>query len=165
MSLDLWPDGVGVTELRSPVGVLRQQALLLGQKTDGKVCAVVLPVDPQRRKKGEYSLFVADGAKMAYSFSLVAPSLGGNAFNIFTISHGLELYPVRFAFERNALKLDVMFDQTLLADAISANDEIELIYCFRKIFHSRIMKQNIQGLLAQSQAIGILEEQNESNKN
>ncbi len=46
---DLWPETIGTVRVKSPVAILREQASLLGQKTQNLVQAQVKggPADPR----------------------------------------------------------------------------------------------------------------------
>ena len=77
---DLWPVLTGFDVRATPLSVLREQARLLGTKSSGKLMAelVTFPV----------------GSDLRHAFEIVAPSLGGYRFQLFSITHPPELYPM-----------------------------------------------------------------------
>ncbi|HYP05551.1 MAG TPA: hypothetical protein VER03_04880 [Bryobacteraceae bacterium] len=77
-SLDLWPE-IPTEKLRTPVSILREQAALLGQKTQNLLEAGV-------------STTTFEGS-FRHSFFILAPSLDYST-ELFTVEHRIELYPV-----------------------------------------------------------------------
>jgi len=76
---DLWGE-IKPSVVRTPVAMLREQASLLGAKTnhliEGKVHSH------------------ASGTKFYHSFSLVVPALDNYSYELFQISHDVGFYPV-----------------------------------------------------------------------
>jgi hypothetical protein len=77
---DLWGD-IQPSAVRTPVAILREQAALLGNKTQNMVEAKVLT-------------FISDG-EFHHSFKLVVPALDNYTYNLFVVHHGPNLYPVK----------------------------------------------------------------------
>ncbi len=67
---DLWPTDIATTELRSPVAILREQATLLADKTEGLVIGQI--------RTGTV------GGQLQHTFMLVAPTLGGGTITRLT---------------------------------------------------------------------------------
>jgi hypothetical protein len=124
----LWPEDIAVTDAVAPVVILKEQASLLGQRTQNLVEARVHP--------GQLHYV---GYPFVYYFELVAPALDNYRYRLFGISHGVEFYPVRIEFEE--------FDG--YRDAIS---ESEFMDELAKIFSSERTKRIISSLIAQSKA-------------
>jgi len=79
---DLWPEDIGpISDLKAPVVILREQASLLGKKTNNLVEAEVKQLPPTNRK-------------FHYAFLIVAPALDNYRYELFTISHGINSYPI-----------------------------------------------------------------------
>src|SRR5258706_9181785 len=78
---DLWGE-IAAPEIRIPVGILREQASLLGPKTQNLVEASV---------KTDWS----KGDNFVHTFLLVVPALDNYAYCLFRVSHGVSLYPVK----------------------------------------------------------------------
>ncbi len=76
---DLWGD-VQASGVRTPVAILREQASLLGKKTQQVVEA---EVETQVFDK----LFL-------HAFNLVVPALSYYRYNLFTVKHGIDFYPL-----------------------------------------------------------------------
>jgi hypothetical protein len=93
---DLW-GGFQPAEVRSPLSILRQQASLLGDKTGHLVEARV-------DSRAQYKEFF-------HSFRLVVPALDDYTYELFRISHTIDLYPisVRWKDERVELETEEAF--------------------------------------------------------
>jgi hypothetical protein len=79
---DFWPDDIGETgepELRTPVALLREQAVALGEKTKNVVTAEV--------ESG------TDGDTFVHTLYLAAPSINYK-YQLLTVRHPLLLYPL-----------------------------------------------------------------------
>lgn len=124
----LWPDDIAVTDAVAPVVILKEQASLLGQRTQNLVEARVHPSVP---RYSEYPF--------AYYFELVAPALDNYRYRLFVISHGVGFYPVRIEFEEYANP----------HDAIGEN---EFMRELADIFSSERTRRIISSLIAQSKA-------------
>jgi hypothetical protein len=124
----LWPEDIAVTDAVAPVVILKEQASLLGQRTQNLVEARVYP------GQSHYIEY-----PFVYYFELIAPALDNYRYRLFGISHGVEFYPVRMEFEE--------FDG--YRDAISEREFMEEL---AKIFSSERTKRIISSLIAQSKA-------------
>ncbi len=80
MSENLWPADFGEIVLRTPVSILREQALALGQRTSNIVVGRVFPAG-------------APAGRFRHAFALVCAPLGYQATFLY-VEHGIELYPV-----------------------------------------------------------------------
>ncbi|MBM4034848.1 MAG: hypothetical protein FJ291_24155 [Planctomycetes bacterium] len=137
---DLWGSLPIAPAQRAPIAILREQGVLLGRNTKnlllGRVRAerdiVFSSLPPSRTGMKEPSFF--------YSFYLVAPTLDNYAVKLFTIGHGIELYPVIFNFPDGG-------------DPVAADTEQEFIQRLRQIFTSDSTKRVIESLLSQSQVL------------
>jgi hypothetical protein len=83
---DYWPPDIGETNIITPVSLMREQAALLGQKTNQQITANVQGVGSQP-------------TQFNWSFQLVSPSLGSYRYELFRVSHPLTLYPSTFQWE------------------------------------------------------------------
>lgn len=133
---DLWPEDIGHPTLRSPVSILREQALLLGDKTQNMVRAKVSPQERQEQNNFKYTFFV------------VAPELGDYHHALFKIRHDVELYPVVIDVDEEIrYELAPEEDKTIIA-----NSESEFLEMLRRIFRAKKTRKVIHALLAQSSA-------------
>src|SRR5262245_38143551 len=86
---DLWPTDIEKAEkLETPVSILKQQASLLGERTNQIVTAKVAQTDKDHG--------LPDSDDFAYVFFIAAPALGNYRYRLFTVAHGIELYPLVF---------------------------------------------------------------------
>ena len=134
-TMDLWPDELATAERQSPVAILRTQAALLGRKTNSLIVARVVtqPVLAALTSRDT-------GAKQfVYTFQLVAPALGGYTYDLFSIAHGINMYPVE-------LRFHAAEGQPFLAVS-----EEEFIGHVRLVLSAPETKRVIGALLAQSQ--------------
>jgi hypothetical protein len=77
---DFWGE-IQVSEIRTPASILREQAALLGPKTQNVIEARV-----------ETAVTADD--KFAHAFYLVAPGLDNYRYRLLQITHPIGLYPV-----------------------------------------------------------------------
>jgi hypothetical protein len=95
---DLW--GAFTPEaLRTPVTILREQARLLGDKTQHLIEAEVSTS--------------ARGRQFRHHFDLVVPGLDDYRFRLFEIWHGLEIYPVYAGNDEEKLSTEAEFIEWL----------------------------------------------------
>jgi hypothetical protein len=76
---DLWGE-IAPSAVRTPVSILREQASLLGSKTKNTIEGKVESRVP--------------GSLLYHSFNLVVPALDNYTYELFQISHDVNLYPV-----------------------------------------------------------------------
>jgi hypothetical protein len=140
---DLWPEIDGAVE-STPVGILRQQASLLGPKTQNVVGAEVSTASV--------------GVYIQHRFLLVAPALDNYRYHLLTVSHAAaDLYPVTFDALDDEVEREVRTEaggEALQAGKITAGSEEEFLSILRKILSSERTQRVINALLSQSQAVG-----------
>ena len=115
---DFWGD-IEFESIVTPAKILREQASLLGKKTQNMVEANV-------RTQTFRGLFY-------HSFNLVVPTLDNYTYELFKISHAADLYPVMIVSEANE-KLDT---------------EDQFKECVHQILSSEKTKRVVANLLAQ----------------
>jgi hypothetical protein len=76
---DFWGD-IQENEVRTPLSILREQAALLGPKT-------------KHLLKAEVGTYVSS-ERFVHHFNLVVPALDNYRYELFGITHGIDLYPV-----------------------------------------------------------------------
>lgn len=136
---DLWPDVLPKTTLRTPLSVLREQAALLGPKTQNIVTA---NVTAGRNESGE----------LISVFQLVAPALGGYKLAVFAMKHGVTaLYPVE-------ISSPIISRSGPTPGIWKIRNEDELLSTLREIFAHPKMIQAIQSLIAQSETAAVPED-------
>lgn len=77
---DFWPDVLRLPDQRAPVTILREQAGALYRKTKGLL-------EGEVRTLARFDQF-------EHSFYVVAPALDRYGYELFSVSHGVDLYPV-----------------------------------------------------------------------
>ena len=139
---DMWPGDIEAVEMKAPVTILKQQAALLGPKTKNLVQASVAT------ENSSFTIIsnkpVTLGGQFKFSFHIGAKALQ-YSYRLFSISHGLDLYPVRF-----------YLDEDLLPDVgggtdpkVEAKSEAELLVILKQIFAAKKTRKIIGALLAQ----------------
>jgi len=91
---DLWGD-IAPTAVRTPVSILREQASLLGAKTKNMI-------------EGQVETHTS-GGDFYHAFNLVAPALENYSYELFQISHAVNLYPVHVRYSSLVLKNEEAF--------------------------------------------------------
>jgi len=153
---DLWPTDISTTlNIKLPVEILQEQADLLGVKTKNLVKAIVAtivkddsfddldtnePLDYLHRDENNNS----EAIKLAYSFVIVAPTLGNYHYSLFSIVYDLELFPVQF-------NLDEELQRQINRNPV-VNSEEELVELLGKILNAPKTKRIIQSLLTHSRS-------------
>lgn len=84
---DLWGNLPDVETLRTPLVILKEQAELLQEKTDGLLVGQI----NQHQK----------GTKFQYSLSIVAPTLNNYTYHLLTVTHDIGFYPLRLINNQN----------------------------------------------------------------
>lgn len=144
--VDLWPAEIGASNLRTPVSILREQASLLGVKTNNVVEGAV----------GELNTPVAWGGKhdFAYAFYIVAPLLKNYRYRLFAIAHTLEMYPLTMKLNDDIKEeISEVVGQELNRGPFSSliiDAEDDLIKVLGLVFKSSRTLRVIQSLIAQS---------------
>jgi len=126
MPENLWPTEFGEIGLRTPVSILREQALALGERTANIVVGRVSPAG-------------APAGKFRHVLSLYCPPLAYQTTFLY-VDHELGLYPA-----------DIFIDGEENTP-IRANDPEEFSRRLREIFSRDKTKKLIASLLAQSRA-------------
>lgn len=128
---NLWPEDIAVTDAVAPVSILKEQASLLGQRTKNLV-------EGQVSRSLDIDSFGED--KFSYDFDVVAPALNRYRYRLFSISHGIDFYPL---FVGSAV---------LNSNRFQINNEDEFLSALEKIFSSEKTKSIIGSLIAQSRS-------------
>lgn len=121
---NLWGSLPEVSPVLAPVAILREQGQMLAQATKGLLHAE--------------SRVQADGSGFEVAMRIVAPSLNNYTYEIFRVTHGVELYPAWVSAD---------------AEAIECRDERAFEQAVAKVLQSDRVRRAISGLLAQIQAI------------
>src|SRR5690242_6949968 len=78
---DLWASDIGSGALRTPLKILREQALLLGPKTDHDVMA-------------EVTSDTVGSSSLEHSFYLIVPAINNYRYRLLSVVHDVNSYPV-----------------------------------------------------------------------
>jgi hypothetical protein len=148
---NLWPEDIAVTQVVAPVAILKEQASMLGERTmnlvEGRVkqnfsdsggLRFPKPSGKSRATHSGDDLYDSD---FSYDFDLVAPALNNYRYRLFSISHGVEFYP-----------LLITNSAALTGDGIEVPHEEGFLAMLEMIFSSEKTKGIISSLIAQSRA-------------
>ncbi len=133
---DLWPKTFGESTVKAPVFFLKQQAALLGAKTQNVVVA-------------EVTQGGSSAPAFRYQFLLVAPALSMYKFELFAITYGLDLYPVTFMLESRLLRELYPSDKIT---SLRVENQDEFLGVLEVILRAERTKTAIQALIVQSRA-------------
>lgn len=89
MPEDYWPENLAAAEIVTPISIMREQAGLLGPKTNQQVTANVVPISAR------------DQNEFAWSFQLNSTALGGYRYELFRVYHPVLLFPLMVVWENN----------------------------------------------------------------
>lgn len=147
--LDLWPQEIVLEQVKPPVTILQEQAILLGEKTRNLVKAEV-DVDAN-----SMSSIYGDSADFLYAFYLTAPKLGDYHYRLFSIEYPMVFYPVQFYIGSQIYSEQFqIYDDDIKPERnlVVAESEAEFIDYLGKILQSERTKQIISALMVQSEA-------------
>lgn len=133
---DLWPDFF-IEKVRGPKTILQEQASFLSKKTKGILEAAVLTKTSQDQ--------------IYHFFRLISPALKYK-YDLFSISHGIELYPVLFDVGDNLAllaELDTVLSPSDYTSFI-AYDELSFITALSTVLKAPSTMRIIQNLYSQS---------------
>jgi hypothetical protein len=145
--VDLWPDNLSPAGvLQAPAAILREQARRLAAKTQNiitaKIEASFLPRLTVREKYG------TDEDLFMYDFYLEAPVLDYYRYNLLTILHGINFYPI-------IINTDSAIKEELTGNILNltANNKEEFLDILRRIFNSNRTITIINSVLSQAKEI------------
>jgi hypothetical protein len=138
--VDLWPDLMLLPDKKAPVVLLREQAGLLSDKTNGLILGQVDKSKSNAVRVGGKLKIV----EFCYKFYLVAPALDNYRYKLFEIGHDIGLYPVGFNIE-DEIKKEISPD----GSEPLAKDEREYLEILKKIFNCSKTKTIIFAILSQ----------------
>jgi hypothetical protein len=124
---DLWPQ-IEQSQVVPPVAVLREQAALLGKKTNHLL-------------EGRVVTRTTGSGGFVHSFYIVAPTLDDYTYKLFEIEHGANQYPV-----------DAPRPEPPVYLKVALASEQELLDYIREILSSDRTKRVVGSLLAQIKA-------------
>lgn len=132
MSEDLWGDIPVEKEIMLPVTILKEQATILGEKTN-KILEARVDTFSIPNQKGS----------VGYSLNIIAPALSNYKYKVLSINHdAIFVYPVVVSYEAstgNWLKAN-------------CNDEPVFIAKLKEILSSERVHKAITALISQSRA-------------
>ena len=141
----LWGDLPLADVTRTPIIILREQATILTELTNGLLEGVVT----NRVTEGTNRLIsqVEDREPKEFSatLSIIAPALDGYVFRIMQVNYNLELYPVEVV----ALASHFFLSRD---STVSCDNEQEFVEALGNILSSDSVRQAIGRLLAQSKS-------------
>jgi hypothetical protein len=145
--IDLWPSEFSTVDQRSPLTILKEQASLLGEKTQNIVIAELEYTPPAGGWRQNNYPF-------KYGFVLTCPALGNYRFRLFSIGYDIYMYPVRFDLDSDVAGEILKDTHVELGKdgTFQASYEEEFIEILKRIFSSRKTVQVIRALLSQAQS-------------
>jgi len=141
---DLWAEDIGVTTVKTPVAILKEQASLLGNKTQNLVIGEVLSSSQDNNSKD---------ARITHRFNVKAPVLGNYSYMLFAISHGIDIYPLRITVDDS-----IVPTLSLTRNPVTIDSESKFLELLANILKSKRTTQIVHALLAQSLESGGVEE-------
>lgn len=133
---DLWPEEIGpIPDLKAPVTILREQASLLGKKTNNLVEAEVMQLESAISEESEFN----------YAFLIVAPALDNYRYKLFTISYNINIYPVTISVDG---EIRAEINPADSEGKLLAESEGEFVEILKKIFSAKKTKKVIGALLS-----------------
>lgn len=123
----MWGKSFSVEAFKTPRSILAEQAALVSSATNGELA-------------GEVRDAAAGQNGFVYSLSLVAPALGNYRYEILTIAHRIELYPVRVVAPEVA---------TNGTNGQSVSDEGHFIILISKVLQSPRVAKVVASLISQ----------------
>ena len=145
--IDLWPKELSTVDQRSPLTILKEQASLLGEKTQNIVIAVLANYDM-------FGPLLRGNYPFKYGFVLTCPALGNYRFRLFSIGYGINMYPVCFDLDSDVAG-EIIEDTHVEPgedETFQASNEEEFIEILKRIFSSRKALQVIRALLSQAKS-------------
>jgi hypothetical protein len=139
---DFWPREIATKQVVTPVTVMREQAALLGPKTNYLVEARVR------------TLAGSDGKGLLHNFELVVPTLDRYVYRLFTLYHEVvNLYPItcvegQFSKAERPKGLPEEFGPP----SRLLKSQTELENYLRLVLHSKETKDILANLMAQARA-------------
>lgn len=126
---DFWPSDLTSEPVSTPVSILREQAGLLGSKTQNRVRA---KVSTQADYLGRFE----------HVFYLVVPELEDYQYKLFSVSHGIELYPLE-------IHSEVLEGETGKW-GVRVENEQEFLEKIKQVFSADTTKKIVRSLLGQA---------------
>ncbi len=140
--IDLWPEGLGPAGDQAPAVILKEQAACLGQRTKNLIVGRIEPSYLPRAAVVEK--YGTDEDLFTYDFYLQVPLLDNYHYNLFTIFHGIEFYPV-------IINTDEAIKRELTGNILNftAENKQEFLDLLQRIFSSSRAVTIINSILAQ----------------
>jgi len=146
--IDLWPDVLSTVDQRSPLTILKEQASLLGEKTQNIVIAVL-------EEASVSGAWLPRVFPLNYVFLLTCPALSHYRFRLFTIGYDIDMYPVYFDHDSD-VREEIMEETNgkLLGkdNIIRAANEEEFTEVLKRTFSSKKAVRVIRALLSQAKS-------------
>ncbi len=157
---DLWPADIEHADdiAETPLGILKEQASLLGKRTRN---IVIAEVRPKTSDDVDFSVDIekpSQKREFAYEFNIVAPILKYQ-FGLFSISQNVtKLYPLTLTLNDSNLVHDIFPKKHSYPVKISINDIESFKEQLESIFNATSTKNLIKFLINQSNILNIKNE-------
>ena len=131
MSEDLWGEISVDKEIKLPVTILKEQATILGEKTNKILEGEVIPMK------------YPDKDRVGFALYIVAPALSNYRYSVFNLSHkSIFVYPLTVAYK----------GEEGITKSYTCNDEASLNNTLKEILSSERVHKVIGALISQSKA-------------
>lgn len=147
--MSLWPEDItSIEDKKVPVQFLKEQASYLSTSTDNMLVAMI------KRIESHYGDF-------AYQFSIKAPVLNNYTYNLFSITHGIFMYPLDIHSEDEIIneiidafqeEKDINHSSLYGGSQIKLFTEEEFLIALKIILQSKITGNLMKSLLIQIKA-------------
>lgn len=128
MKDDLWGDIPDASKIVTPLEVLKEQAVLLADKTRRRLSGAITTFQstkdapfPFHSGKPNETLFSRD---FHYGLEIVAPSLNNYSYSLLEIAHEITLYPV-WVYDVSSRKITICGDHESYKAALTAIMRLE----------------------------------------
>jgi hypothetical protein len=148
---DLWPEITPTTTIVPPVSILREQAELLAKKTKGLVIGEITSATSEPERQPYDTVYMFDPLaplsgvprpgkpkNFEHTFTIRVPALDDYRYELLTVTHGLEFYPLKVRFLPGR-------------QAYSAESEEQYVALLQTLFARQETVNVLRSLLAQVQ--------------
>jgi len=132
---DLWPNDLAPAAVKSPLAILKEQGVALGEKTRGLVTGSVSQIPSGADPRFTYKFYI-ESAPLRYRYDL------------FMVNQPVELYPVEVLLNGD-LAEELLHQER---GRLTANDEEEFLEILKRIFNAEKTRKVVSALLAQVNA-------------
>lgn len=135
---DFWPNDLAVSTVLTPIAILKEQAALLTEKTNGLIVGDVESRRPSPYNVHEYARACSDDG-LVHIFRLIVPALDDYCYELLSIIHPVQLYPLELRYSPTDTNWTV-------------TSEEEFVEVLKNVLSCEATLNVIRSLVAQAQA-------------